>query len=62
MAKTVSDGPSENLRPLYNSSVAKVSIVKWSQILISTAESTILAYPKFPIICVFNAFSKSETT
>ena len=34
------DGPSENLRPLYNSNVAKVYIVKWLQIVISTAISS----------------------
>ena len=39
--KTLVDGPSANLRPLYNSNVAKVSIVMWSQILISTARSTV---------------------
>ena len=39
--KTISDGPSANLRPLHNSNMAEVNIVKWSQILISTAGSSI---------------------
>ena len=46
LKKALSDGPSANLRPLYNSNVAKVSIVKWSQISISTAGSTISGIPK----------------
>ena len=41
LEKALADGPSENLKPLYNSNVAKVLIVKWSQILISTARSSI---------------------
>ena len=31
LEKTISDGPSANLRPLFNSNVTKVSIIKWSQ-------------------------------
>ena len=46
LRKVLSNGPSENLRPLYNSNVAKVSIVKWSQILISTVRSSIFDIPK----------------
>ena len=30
--KTLSDGPNANLRPLHNSNLAKVSIVRWSSI------------------------------
>ena len=30
--QVLSDGPSANLRPLYNSNMAKVGIVMWSQI------------------------------
>ena len=41
LKKALSDGPSANLRPLYNSNVAKVSIVKWSQILISAVGSRV---------------------
>ena len=29
--KNNSDGPSANLRPLFNSNVTKVSVIKWSQ-------------------------------
>ena len=46
LKKALSDGLSANLRPLYNSNVAKVSIVKWSQILISTEGSSISGIPK----------------
>ena len=57
LKKALSDGPSANLRPLYNSNVAKVSIVKWSQILISTVRSSIFGIPKifknFRFYCIF---------
>ena len=33
-----------NLRPLFNSNVAKVSLVKWSHILITTARSTVSGF------------------
>ena len=46
LKKALSDGPSANLRPLYNSNVAKVSIVKWSQILILAVGSSISDIPK----------------
>ena len=39
--KTLSDSPNANLRPLHNSNVAKVSIVKWSQILIFMDKSPV---------------------
>ena len=52
LKKALSDGPSENLRPLYNSNVAKVSIVKWSQILILAVGSSISDIPKnFKKLC-----------
>ena len=41
LKKALSDGPSENLRPLYNSNVAKVLMVKWSQILVFLARSPV---------------------
>ena len=41
-----------NLRPLYNSNMLKVSIVKWSQNKIFVAEVTFLAYPIFWNIAV----------
>ena len=34
LRKVLSNGPSENLRPLYHSNVTKVSIIKWFQNLI----------------------------
>ena len=46
LKKTLSDGPSADLRPLYNCNVAKVSIIMWSQISISTSGSTISGIPK----------------
>ena len=52
LIKALSDGPSANLRPLHNSNVAKVTFVKWSQILISTTGSFISGIPK-----IFNNFS-----
>ena len=57
LRKVLSNGPSANLRPLYNSNVAKVSIVKWSQILISIVRSSILGIPKIP---QFNSFKKKD--
>ena len=52
LKKALSDGPSANLRPLYNSNVAKVSIVKWSQILILAVGSSISDIPKnFKKLC-----------
>ena len=36
MLKELYDGPNANLRQLHNSNVAKVTIVKWSQILMIT--------------------------
>ena len=50
--KALSDGPSTNLRPIDNSNVAKVYIVKVSQTLISTAGSSISGIPK--IVNIFN--------
>ena len=51
--KTLSGGPSANLRPLLNSNMAKVYIEKWSRILISTAESSISGIPKIADNCRF---------
>ena len=45
LKKKLSDGPSENMRLLKNSNIAKVYILKWSQILISTARSSISGKP-----------------
>ena len=51
--KTLFDGPSANLRPLYNSNMAKVYIVKSSQILISAVGSSISDMPKNFKKCTF---------
>ena len=39
LRNALSDGPSAPLRPLYNSNMAEVSTVKWSQNLICSAQS-----------------------
>ena len=39
--KKISYGPSANMRQLHNSNVAKVSIVKWTQILIFMDKSPV---------------------
>ena len=46
LKKKLSDGFLANLRPLFNSNVAKVSIVQWSQKLIFVAGSVISGIPK----------------
>ena len=58
LKKTFSDGPSANLRLFHNSNVAKVSIVKWSQILMFIAGSPISGKPKMFKNFSFYAFSK----
>ena len=45
--KAHSDKILANLRPLYNSNMPKVSIVKWSQKKIFVAGSVISGIPKF---------------
>ena len=47
LQKALSDGILANLRPLYNSNVAKVYIVKWSQIQICVAGSVISGISTF---------------
>ena len=44
--KAFSDGPNAIPRPLFDSNVAKVPIVKWSQKLIFVAGSVISGIPK----------------
>ena len=46
LKKALSDGPNTILRPLYNSNVAKVNIVKWSQNNIFVASSSVSRIPK----------------
>ena len=45
--KALSDGPSVNLRPLFNSNMAKVSVIKWSQNCTRTITSGIVGIPKY---------------
>ena len=45
LRKALSEGPRAFLRPLYNSNVAKVSIVKWSQNLIWAYGSGVFGIP-----------------
>ena len=47
--KTLQDGPSANLRPLYNCNGEKIPIVKWSPILISTTQSSVAGIPRFSL-------------
>ena len=51
--KALSDGVLANLRPLYNSNMSKVSIVKWSQNRIFVAGRVISGIPKFLENCGF---------
>ena len=44
--KTLSDSPREILRPLYNSNMAKVPIVKWSQNCIFVDRNSISGSPQ----------------
>ena len=45
--KTLSDGPSVNLRPLFDSNMTKVSALKWSQNCTRTIRSGIVGIPKY---------------
>ena len=47
--KALYDGPSANLRPLYNCNGEKITIVNWTQILISTTQSSISGIPRFSL-------------
>ena len=44
-----------NPRPLYNSNVAKISIVEWSQKLLSMDGSVFSGIPNYLENCFFNA-------
>ena len=47
LKKNISDGPSANLSPLFNSNVTKVSVIKWSQNCTTTIRSDIVGIPKY---------------
>ena len=51
--KTLSDEILANLRPLYNSNMLKVSIVKWSRNKIFVAGSDISGVPNYLEYCRF---------
>ena len=51
--KALYDGILANLRPLYNSNMPKVSIVKWSQNKIFVAGRVISGLPNFLENCRF---------
>ena len=53
LKKALSDDPSLDLKPLYNSNVTKVSVVKLSQIKISTVRSPIFSIPTIFNISLF---------
>ena len=42
-----SDGPSVNLRPLFNSNMTKVYVIKWSQNCIRTIRNGVVGIPKY---------------
>ena len=58
--KTISDGPSANLRPLFNSNVTKVSVIKWSHNWTRTLRSGVFGIAKDVKItcfsCIFQIF------
>ena len=45
--KALSDGPSVNLKPLYNSNMTKVSVLKWSQNCTRTIRNGVFGIPKY---------------
>ena len=45
-SKALSVGSSTNMRPLYNSNMAKVSVVKWSQNMNFVTRSSVFGTPK----------------
>ena len=42
-----SDGPSVNLRQLFNSNITKVSVIKWSQNCTRTIRHGVVGIPKY---------------
>ena len=49
--KALSDGPSATLRPLFNSNMTKVSIIKYYQICTRTIRSGFVGIPKY-VFCM----------
>ena len=47
LKKALSDGPSLNLRPLFNSTMTQVSVIKWSQNCTRTIKSGVVGIPKY---------------
>ena len=47
LEKALSDGPSVNLRPLFNSNMTKVSVIKLSQNCTRTIRSSVFCIPKY---------------
>ena len=45
--KALSDGPSVNLRPLFNSNMTKVYVIKWSQNCTRTIRMGVVGIPKY---------------
>ena len=45
--RALSDGPSANVRPLFNSNMTKVSVIKWSQNCTRTIKSGVVGIPKY---------------
>ena len=47
LEKTILDGPSANLRPLFNSNMTKVSVIQWSQNCTRTIRSGVVGIPNY---------------
>ena len=52
LKKALSDGFSVNVRPLFNSNITKVSVIKWSQHCTRTIRSGVVGIPKYLKKCM----------
>ena len=66
LKKAPSDGPSAILRPLFNSNLKRVYIIKWSQNLIQAHRSSVFGIPKSIkitcFVCIFQIFGYAKNT
>ena len=66
LKKALSDGPSVNLRPLFNSDMKKLSLKKWSQNYTRTIRNGVVGIPKYwKNVCKaghFNIFGYAKNT
>ena len=47
LERALSDGPSVNLKPLFNSNMTKVSVIKWSKNCTRAIRSGVIGIPKY---------------